>query len=92
MLLAVNFLKNKPQGVITEGQILSGEDWCKDAGVYKFTMGVDGSEVEARYSFVYIKEDGEWKIAHHHSSAMPEALLSATAKIKELETLFGGSM
>mmetsp|Transcript_26828 Transcript_26828/g.63985 ORF Transcript_26828/g.63985 Transcript_26828/m.63985 type:complete len:633 (-) Transcript_26828:67-1965(-) len=88
----VNFLKNKPQGVITEGQILSGEDWCKDAGVYKFTMGVDGSEVEARYSFVYIKEDGEWKIAHHHSSAMPEALLSATAKVKELETLFGGAL
>jgi ketosteroid isomerase-like protein len=51
-------------------------------------MGADGSKVLARYSFVYVKENGEWKIAHHHSSAMPESLLAATAKIKKLEELF----
>jgi uncharacterized protein (TIGR02246 family) len=84
----INFLKNKPQGVILDGVTLSGPDWAEDAGVYEFTMGADGSRVMARYSFVYVKEGGEWKIAHHHSSAMPEGLLAATAKVKQLESLF----
>jgi len=30
--------------------------------------------VRARYSFLYLRDkDGEWKIAHHHSSLMPES-------------------
>ena len=83
----VSFLKNKPQGVITQGVTIGGPDWAEDAGVYEFTMGADGSKVLARYSFVYVKEDGEWKIAHHHSSAMPEGMMSAAAKIKQLESI-----
>ena len=51
----------------------------------QFTMGIDGSKVNARYSFLYIYEDGEWKIAHHHSSAMPEGLLAAAEKVKQME-------
>merc|ERR1712238_288241 len=31
------------------------------------------SVIQARYSFLYMRNDqGEWKIAHHHSSLMPE--------------------
>jgi hypothetical protein len=31
------------------------------------------SVVRARYSFLYLRDErGEWKIAHHHSSLMPE--------------------
>ena len=40
-----NFLKNKPQGVIKSGMVRTGENWAKDAGVYEFTMGADGSKV-----------------------------------------------
>jgi hypothetical protein len=40
-------------------------------------MGADGSKVKARYSFVYVYEDGEWKISHHHSSIMPESVLGS---------------
>ncbi|KAG7344778.1 calcium/calmodulin dependent protein kinase II association-domain containing protein [Nitzschia inconspicua] len=83
----VSFLKNKPQGVITQGVTMAGEDWCEDAGVYEFTMGATGDKVLARYSFVYVKEDGEWKIAHHHSSAMPEGMMAAANKIKALEAI-----
>jgi hypothetical protein len=30
------------------------------------------SDVKARYSFIYTWENGDWKIAHLHSSMMPE--------------------
>jgi SnoaL-like domain len=51
-----------------------GTNWCKDSGIYEFTMGSTGAKVKARYTFVYVYEDGQWKIAHHHSSQMPEAI------------------
>jgi hypothetical protein len=38
-------------------------------------MGATGDKVKARYSFVYTLENGEWKIAHHHSSQMPEEIV-----------------
>merc|ERR1712157_474249 len=75
-----HFLKRKPQGVVTQRKILLKDGVCQDAGVYEFTMGIDGSKVAARYTFTYIFEDGEWKIAHHHSSAMPEPLIAAATK------------
>merc|ERR1712176_294021 len=58
-----------------------------DAGIYEFTMGIDGSKVKARYSFIYVYEDGQWKISHHHSSVMPEAFLGkpSTPSITEQE-------
>jgi len=71
-----NFLKKKPQGVILSGDIIVGENWAQDVGIYEFTMGIDGSKIKARYTFVYIFEDSQWKISHHHSSVMPEALLA----------------
>jgi uncharacterized protein (TIGR02246 family) len=84
----VHFLKSKPQGVIEEGVTISDEaNWAKDAGVYEFTMGATGDKVKGRYSFVYVFEDGEWKIAHHHSSVMPEGVLAASTKLAEVEKI-----
>ncbi|KAL3924638.1 MAG: hypothetical protein SGILL_000925 [Bacillariaceae sp.] len=71
----VDFLQKKPQGVILESNVIQGDDMVMDAGVYEFTMGATGDKVKARYTYVYTFEDGEWKIAHHHSSVMPEAFL-----------------
>jgi hypothetical protein len=47
--------------------------------------------VKGRYSFVYVYEDGEWKISHHHSSVMPEAILapSTPQEIVNTEMLNG---
>merc|ERR1719343_1309387 len=70
-----NFLLKQPQGEIIKGDIIVGNNWAQDAGIYEFTMGVDGSKVMGRYSFVYVLEDGDWKISHHHSSVMPEGVL-----------------
>lgn len=77
-----DFLMRKPQGVILESYATCGRGWCKDVGIYEFTMGSTGDKVKARYSYVYVFEDGEWKIAHHHSSVMPEMLLGSSAPKK----------
>jgi uncharacterized protein (TIGR02246 family) len=83
-----NFLKLKPQGVIVDSYVTVGDGWCKDVGIYEFTMGADGSKVKARYSFVYVLEDGEWKISHHHSSAMPETVAASKMKKEDVQKLF----
>jgi len=67
----VGFLSKMPTGKILEGEIFVGNNWAQDAGIYEFTFN-DGSKVKARYSFVYVFEDGQWMISHHHSSLMPQ--------------------
>jgi uncharacterized protein (TIGR02246 family) len=84
----INFLKLKPQGEILESYVTTGENWCKDVGIYEFTMGATGDKVKARYSFVYVHEDGQWKIAHHHSSKMPEAPVGERISEDEVRSLF----
>lgn len=71
----VHFLEKSPKGVINARTIRLGCNEAFDVGTYTFTVtGPDGktSQVPARYSFVYEFKDGKWRIAHHHSSAMPE--------------------
>ena len=76
----VGFLKKKPQGEIKESYVTIGDNWCQDTGIYEFTMGATGDKVAGRYSFIYVYEDDQWKIAHHHSSVMPEAFLGPAPK------------
>lgn len=71
----VDFLKLRPQGTINERHIeVLDDDTAVDAGIYTFDIVRDGKPqwVTARYTYVYEKVDGQWKIALHHSSAMPE--------------------
>jgi uncharacterized protein (TIGR02246 family) len=44
------------------------------AGFYDFTLMRDGQSVPnpARFTFLVIKRDGRWLIAHHHSSFRPK--------------------
>lgn len=71
----VDFLQKHPVGTINQRIIRTGCDWATDTGLYTFKLG-DGKKVEARYSFVYEDIDGQWLIVHHHSSAMPEAIIT----------------
>jgi uncharacterized protein (TIGR02246 family) len=71
-----HFLAGKPVGQINYREIRHlGPDAAMDSGVYTFALtNADGSkrEVQARYTFIYERIDGQWKILNHHSSAMPQ--------------------
>jgi len=71
----VKFLKGEPQGKIDQRVIKIGCNVAQDVGTYTFRFK-DGSTVNARYTYVYEWVNGQWLIAHHHSSAMPEARAS----------------
>ncbi|WOJ92669.1 SgcJ/EcaC family oxidoreductase [Congregibacter variabilis] len=73
----VNFLAKKPEGVIEEANIrFLADGLAINSGVYTFTFG-DQSTVTARFTYLYRKIDGHWKIVEHHSSAMPEVTAAA---------------
>lgn len=78
------FLKSKPRGRILESHVQCGPNWAKDVGVYEFTLRGDNNKiVQARYTFIYRYEDGQWKISHQHSSQMPEGLMAAEKALEE---------
>ena len=71
----MNFLKKLPSGTITADDVQSfGPDAYLHSGMYTFMTGPDDDRrpVEARFSYMWRKVDGDWKIVHHHSSAVPK--------------------
>jgi uncharacterized protein (TIGR02246 family) len=49
-------------------------DTAIDSGTYVFSFEKDGAKTDlpARYTFVLVKDGGQWQIVDHHSSAMPK--------------------
>lgn len=74
----VSFLKNSPVGTIDTSTIWTGCNIATRLGTW--TVALTNPEtgaktdVKARYSFIYKFEGGQWKIAHLHSSMMPEKI------------------
>lgn len=71
----VDFLPNKPFGTITDSETSLGCNMATRVGNWtvKLTNPTTGvvSDVPARFSFIYVYENGQWKIAHLHSSVRP---------------------
>lgn len=73
----VAFLAKEPQGVIDEANVrFLADNLAINSGVYTFTFG-SGDQVTARFTYLYRLIDGQWKIAEHHSSAMPEVVAAS---------------
>ncbi len=82
----MEFLKKLPDGTITSDNVQSyGTDAYLHTGLYTFLTGPAESRapVEARFSYMWRKIDGAWKIVHHHSSAVPK---TPEAAVKEAES------
>ncbi len=47
-------------------------------GMYRFNLTIEGEteQVDARFSIVWQKIHGEWKIFHHHSSRVPDVRIN----------------
>ena len=67
----VHYLASQPAGRVTSRLIDIGCNTATDSGMYVFTMGATGQEVQARYTFAYKWIDGQWLITNHHSSLLP---------------------
>lgn len=70
-----HFLGSDPHAEIVESHIdILDADNAVDAGIYRFHLNQNGipQDLNARYTFVYEKQNGQWLIVSHHSSAMPE--------------------
>ena len=71
-----SFLKSSPVGSIDSSTIKISCNSIARLGTW--TVGLTNaatgvkSDVKARYSFIYKREGGQWKIDHLHSSMMPE--------------------
>ncbi|KAG7344368.1 calcium/calmodulin dependent protein kinase II association-domain containing protein [Nitzschia inconspicua] len=80
------FLWNRPQAKALESFVTISEHWCKDVGVLEYVLrDNDGhaQRVKERYSFLYTyDETSGWKIAHHHSSIMPQELQELSGAIE----------
>ncbi len=71
----VLFLAKNPVGcIVSEPQIRVYGDIAINSGYYTFVFEKNGirEEADARYSFVYQKQNGKWMILDHHSSYIPE--------------------
>lgn len=66
-----HFLKRRPEGRVDDRVIEVDCNSASDSGLYTFRFA-DGTQVKARYTFIWKRVDGEWLIASHHSSGMPE--------------------
>ena len=69
-----HFLAGAPEGRIRESTIRLMGDVAVHSGIYVFRMmrADEPADIPARFSFVYQRINGMWKIVAHHSSVMPE--------------------
>ena len=66
-----NLLKSPVEVEIVSEHASVSESVAVNSGLYNFVT--DGKTINARFSFVYQKNNDEWKITSHHSSVIPES-------------------
>lgn len=71
----VHFLPKNPKGRVVKDVITPiGEDAYLHCGMYDFDLDAGGGKratVQARFDYLWKRNNGRWEIAHHHSSIRP---------------------
>ena len=65
-----NLLQNPVEVEIVSEHTHTYESLAVNSGLYNFIT--NGKTINARFSFVYVMDNTEWKIISHHSSVLPE--------------------
>jgi uncharacterized protein (TIGR02246 family) len=82
----VSFLKAQPVGSIDTSNVRLGCNTASRTGTWTVRLTDPATrqarDVKARYSFIYVHENGDWKIDHLHSSMMPEPIVQSAATAK----------
>ena len=66
------FFKKQPVCILLEEETrVLGERSYFHTGLYRFILS-DGSVANARFTFIWLRRKGEWKIIHFHSSELPK--------------------
>lgn len=66
-----HFLKHRPVGRIVSRTIVLNCNTAIDEGLYAFKYADYGTEVRARYTFIYKWDGNEWLITSDHASVLP---------------------
>jgi len=85
-----SFLLSQPRAKPIQSFVSVHNHWCKDVGILEYTFdkalpGQEQRKVKERYSFLYVWEDDEWKIAHHHSTFLPEGFQPNADRVAGIE-------
>ena len=75
-------MKSKVDVEIVSEHAHESESLVTNSGLYNFI--VDGKTVNARFSFVLIKIQNDWKILSHHSSVLPESWINFSLSFENL--------
>jgi hypothetical protein len=70
----VEFLRCIPDGTVTSDSVQRhGDDAYLHTGTYAFALGPAGDRrpAAARFSYMWRRLDGRWRITQHSSSALP---------------------
>ena len=67
-----NLLRSQVDVEIITKHEYKSESIATASGLYNFIL--NDKKIEARFSFVFIKNKLEWKILSHHSSVLPEKI------------------
>lgn len=82
------FLWSRPRARALQSYVTVSTHYCKDVGVLEYALkdsqGHIQQRIRERYSFLYVYDEaGGWKIAHHHSSVMPDGVQEAGRRIDD---------
>tara|TARA_B100000965_G_C19394373_1_gene670453 strand:+ start:128 stop:472 length:345 start_codon:yes stop_codon:yes gene_type:complete len=65
-----NLLKSQIDVKIITNHEYKTDSLITNSGLYNFI--VDSRNIKARFTFVFVKTENDWKIISHHSSILPE--------------------
>lgn len=82
----VEFLAKEPRSQLDESYVRLYGDVAVNSGIYSFFFGASPTPTQARYSFVYRRQEAGWLIIEHHSSLLYRELTDRNEHFDKLRS------